>query len=77
MANSFIISFAFMTGFLVAKTFVDLVQSIGLAYTFWMYGAICLLGNYQKRVALFPTLFAPRKAYNCSNEPNIDLLDIS
>jgi len=45
VANSFIISFAFMTGFLVAKTFVDLVQSIGLAYTFWMYGAICLLGT--------------------------------
>ena len=53
IANSFIICFAFITGFLVAKTFVDLVQAIGLSGTFWFYGAVCAAG------ALFTLIFVP------------------
>ena len=46
MANSFIICFAFITGFIVAKTYVDLVESpLGEAGTFWMYGGICFIGG--------------------------------
>ena len=33
-----------MAGFLVAKTFVDLVENIGLDGTFWLYGSICFIG---------------------------------
>lgn len=53
IANSFIICFAFITGFLVAKTFVDLVQAIGCSGTFWFYGAVCAAG------ALFTLIFVP------------------
>ena len=53
IANSVIICFAFVTGFLVAKTFVDLVLSIGYDGTFWLYGAVCALG------ALFTLVFVP------------------
>merc|ERR1711874_218093 len=46
MANSFIICFAFITGFIVAKTFVDLVESpLKEAGTFWLYGGICFVGG--------------------------------
>lgn len=46
MANSFIICFAFITGFIVAKTFADLVESpLEEAGTFWLYGGICFLGG--------------------------------
>ena len=46
MANSFIICFAFITGFIVAKTFADLVESpLKEAGTFWLYGGICFLGG--------------------------------
>jgi len=46
MANSFIICFAFITGFIVAKTFVDLVQSeLHESGTFWLYGGICFVGG--------------------------------
>ena len=39
MANSFIICFGFIAGFLVAKTYVDLVESpLGQSGTFWLYG---------------------------------------
>jgi len=53
IANSFIICFAFVTGFLVAKTFIDLIQSIGYAGTFWLYAGICFAG------AVFTVLFIP------------------
>jgi len=54
MANSIIICFAFITGFIVAKTFVDLVQSgLKRSGTFWLYGSICLLGG------IFTIIFVP------------------
>ena len=45
IANAFIICFGFVLGFIVSKTFVDLTQSIGGSGTFWLYGAVCLLGT--------------------------------
>jgi len=47
MANSFIICFAFITGFIVAKSFADLVESplLGEEGTFWLYGGICFVGG--------------------------------
>merc|ERR1711902_53258 len=54
MANSFIICFAFIAGFIVAKTYVDLVESpLKEAGTFWMYGSICFVGG------LFTAIFVP------------------
>ena len=54
MANSFIICFAFITGFIVAKTFADLVESpLKEAGTFWLYGGICFLGG------VFTLIFVP------------------
>ena len=54
MANSFIICFAFITGFIVAKTYVDLVESpLNYAGTFWLYGAICFVGG------VFTAVFVP------------------
>ena len=44
IANSIIICFAFVIGFFVAKTFVDLTENIGYSGTFWLYGSICGLG---------------------------------
>jgi len=46
MANSFIICFAFITGFIVSKTFVDLIQSdLNESGTFWFYGIVCFVGG--------------------------------
>merc|ERR1712130_603442 len=54
MANSFIICFAFITGFIVAKTFVDLIQSdLHKSGTFWLYGGICFVGG------VFTLVFVP------------------
>jgi len=54
MANSFIICFAFITGFIVAKTFVDLIQSdLKESGTFWLYGGICFIGG------VFTLIFVP------------------
>jgi len=54
MANSFIICFAFITGFIVAKTFVDLIQSdLHESGTFWLYGGICFVGG------VFTLIFVP------------------
>ena len=54
MANSFIICFGFIAGFLVAKTYVDLVESpLGQSGTFWLYGGICTLGG------VFTAVFVP------------------
>jgi len=54
MANSFIICFGFIAGFLVAKTYVDLVESpLGQSGTFWLYGGICALGS------VFTAVFVP------------------
>ena len=46
MANSVIICFAFVTGFIVAKTFADLIGSIGYDGTIFMYGGISVLGAF-------------------------------
>jgi len=54
MANSFIICFAFITGFIVAKTFVDLIESpLKESGTFWLYGGICFVGG------IFTLIFVP------------------
>lgn len=54
MANSFIICFAFITGFIVAKTFVDLIKSpLRESGTFWLYGGICFIGG------IFTLIFVP------------------
>merc|ERR1711874_210702 len=54
MANSFIICFAFITGFIVAKTFVDLIESsLHESGTFWLYGGVCFVGG------VFTLIFVP------------------
>jgi len=54
VANSFIICFAFITGFIVAKTFIDLIESpLGESGTFWLYGSVCFIGG------LFTLIFVP------------------
>ena len=53
MANSFIICFGFIAGFLVAKTFVDLVDAVDESGAFWVYGGICLVGT------VFTAVFVP------------------
>jgi len=53
IANSIIICFAFLCGFVIAKTFVDLLESLGQAGTFFLYGAICVVGT------LLTALFVP------------------
>merc|ERR1712004_940559 len=54
MANSIIICFAFIAGFIVSKTFIDLVESpLKFSGTFWLYGADCIIG------ALFTAVFVP------------------
>lgn len=45
IANSIIICFAFVMGFIASKTFVDFVLLMGASGTFWMYGSVCLLGT--------------------------------
>ena len=53
IANSIIICFAFLCGFVIAKTFVDLLQSLGQSGTFFLYGGICTVG------ILLTALFVP------------------
>lgn len=54
MANSIIICFAFVAGFIVAKTFVDLVESpLKRSGTFWLYAADCVVGG------VFTIIFVP------------------
>ena len=53
IANSIIICFAFLCGFLIAKTFVDLLEGLGRSGTFFLYGAICVIGT------LLTALFVP------------------
>ena len=53
VANSVIIGFAIVLGFLMAKTFADLLEGIGGSGTFWLYGSVCALG------ALFTAVFVP------------------
>ena len=53
IANSIIICFAFLCGFLIAKTFVDLLEGLGRSGTFFLYGAICIFGT------LLTALFVP------------------
>lgn len=47
VANSVIICFAFVTGFIVAKTFVDLAANIGFDGTIFLYGGISVLGAFM------------------------------
>ena len=53
IANSIIICFAFLCGFIIAKTFVDLLEGFGQSGTFFLYGAICVFGT------LLTALFVP------------------
>ena len=53
IANSIIICFAFLCGFMIAKTFVDLLEGLGQSGTFFLYGAICIFGT------LLTALFVP------------------
>jgi len=45
VANSVIICFSFIMGFIVSKTFVDLIIAIGASGTFWLYATNCLVGT--------------------------------
>eukprot|EP00095_Tigriopus_kingsejongensis_P008179 snap_masked-scaffold405_size181423-processed-gene-0.1 protein:Tk08179 transcript:snap_masked-scaffold405_size181423-processed-gene-0.1-mRNA-1 annotation:"facilitated trehalose transporter tret1-like isoform x2" len=46
VANSLAICFAFLVGFVVSKTFVDLVTAIRNSGAFWLYAAINLAGFF-------------------------------
>ncbi|XP_023323438.1 facilitated trehalose transporter Tret1-2 homolog [Eurytemora carolleeae] len=45
IGNSIIICFSFIMGFIVSKTFVDLIMAIGASGTFWLYASICGAGT--------------------------------
>ena len=47
------ICFAFLSSFLVTKTFVDLIGSIGNSGTFWLYAAVNFVGG------MFLAVFLP------------------
>ena len=53
ISNSIIICFAFLCGFFISKTFVDLLEGIGQDNTFFLYGGICIVGT------LLTALFVP------------------
>ena len=53
ISNSIIICFAFLCGFFISKTFVDLLEGIGEDNTFFLYGGICIVGT------LLTALFVP------------------
>lgn len=53
ISNSIIICFAFLCGFVIAKTFVDLLEGLGQSGTFFLYGGLCVLGT------LFTAIFVP------------------
>lgn len=53
VANSIIICFAFLCGFFIAKTFVDLLEGLGKSGTFFLYGGICIVGT------LLTAIFVP------------------
>ena len=53
ISNSIIICFAFLCGFFISKTFVDLLEGIGASNTFFLYGGICVVGT------LLTALFVP------------------
>lgn len=63
MANSIIICIFFACGFLVAKTFVDLIEMVELSGTIWIYAGFCLLGF------VFTFLFVPET----SHKPDDDI----
>lgn len=44
VGQGLIICSCFLGGFIVAKTFVDLIQSIQVSGTFFLYGALCFIG---------------------------------
>ncbi|XP_059098818.1 facilitated trehalose transporter Tret1-2 homolog isoform X1 [Tigriopus californicus] len=44
VANSIIICLGFLGGFVVAKTFVDLIEALGQSVTFWIYSGMCFFG---------------------------------
>merc|ERR1712179_671681 len=44
LANSFIICFSFIIGFVISKTFVDLIVALNASGTFWFYATNCLVG---------------------------------
>jgi Na+/melibiose symporter-like transporter len=42
-ANAVVICFGFILGFIMSKTFVDLIGAINASGTFWLYGSMCVL----------------------------------
>eukprot|EP00095_Tigriopus_kingsejongensis_P008180 snap_masked-scaffold405_size181423-processed-gene-0.0 protein:Tk08180 transcript:snap_masked-scaffold405_size181423-processed-gene-0.0-mRNA-1 annotation:"facilitated trehalose transporter tret1-like isoform x2" len=46
VANSVIICFTFLGGFVVSKTFVDLIEAVNQSGTFWIYAGVCLFGLF-------------------------------
>ena len=52
-ANTFIVSFSFLSAFISIKMFADLVQSLDAGHTFYLFGGICLFA------ALFTLCFVP------------------
>ena len=53
VANSFVVCFSYLGGFVVAKTFVDLIAAVNQSGTFWIYGGMCVAA------AAFTFLFVP------------------
>jgi len=52
-ANAIVICMGFILGFVMSKTFVDLIDAIHASGTFWLYGAVCLVGT------LYTIFFVP------------------
>ena len=52
-ANAIVICFGFILGFIMSKTFVDLIGILQASGTFWLYGAVCVLGT------IFTAIFVP------------------
>ena len=44
-ANAIIICVGFILGFIMSKTFVDLIGAVNASGTFWLYGGVCVLGT--------------------------------
>lgn len=61
-ANAISICFGFIGGFLVAKTFVDLIVAIQNSGTFYLYSVICFVGF------VFVALFVPETKQKTQEE---------
>lgn len=71
-ANAVVICLGFILGFIMSKTFVDLVGAVGASGTFWLYGGVCAAGaaftayyvpeTRGRSIEEIQRLFAPRPA---------------